>query len=204
MTAFSRLDLPLRYATPEHWTACALQSPLELLCDHAYLERKAANNALELLNRWTEPTAPAQWTVTLAHLAQDETAHLYAVAQLIARRGGALPRMHRNPYANALRSAVRMGQGKFELLDRLLVAALIEARSCERFFLLGEAATDKDLQQLYRSLFASEAGHYKTFLNLAETLIEKEAVEARWSDLLDLEASIIQAQPMQPTLHSGA
>ncbi len=199
----SHLNLPLHYATPEHWAERVLQAPLELLYDHAYLERKAANNALELLNRCTDLTALPQWAVTLAHLAQDETSHLYLVLQLIARRKGVLPRTHRNPYASELRRTVRIGQGKYELLDRLLISALIEARSCERFWLLGESATDKDLQRMYRSLFASEAGHYKTFLNLAETLLEEEIVGARWSELLAIEAEIIQKQPQQPTLHSG-
>lgn len=197
-------DLPLRYATPSHWAMRVLESPLELLYDHAYLERKAATNALDLLNRWAEPACPHQWVQTLSHLAQDETSHLYVVSQLIARRGGTLPRTHRNPYASALRRTVRMGQGKHEILDRLLVSALIEARSSERFWLLAETACDQTLQHLYRSLFASEAGHYKTFLRLAEMVMDHHTVVVRWQELLCLEADIIQAQPIQPTLHSGA
>jgi tRNA-(ms[2]io[6]A)-hydroxylase len=97
-----------------------------------------------------------------------------------------------------------MGQGKYEILDRLLVSALIEARSCERFHLLADTAQDPELQQLYRNLFASEAGHYKTFLTLAETVVAPPILEARWHDLLYLEAELIQTQPEQPTLHSRA
>ncbi|MCS7014401.1 MAG: tRNA-(ms[2]io[6]A)-hydroxylase [Chloroherpetonaceae bacterium] len=204
MTRFNlRDELPLQYATPKSWAERVLQNPLELLYDHAYLERKAATNALDLLNRWVEPACPHQWVQTLSHLAQDETSHLYIVSQLIARRSGTLPRTHRNLYARDLRSAVRTGQGRNEVLDRLLVAALIEARSCERFWLLAEVATDKDLQQLYRNLFASEAGHFKTFLKLAEMIADSESVQNRWQELLRLEAELIQAQPVQPTLHSG-
>ena len=202
--SYHNLQLPLYYTTPKTWAERVLQDPLHLLYDHAYLERKAATNALDLLNRWVSSSSFQQWTQTLSHLAQDETAHLYLVMRLIAKRDGTLPRTHRNPYAQALRSAVRMGQGKYEILDRLLVSALIEARSCERFQLLADTAQDAELQQLYRNLFASEAGHYKTFLTLAETVVDSSVLEARWHELLHLEAELIQTQPEQPTLHSRA
>jgi tRNA 2-(methylsulfanyl)-N6-isopentenyladenosine37 hydroxylase len=195
--------LPIKYFTPVEWATGVLQEPVVLLCDHAYLERKAASNALELLNRWAEPTCPDAWVQTLSHVAQDETAHLYTVSRLITKRGGALPRSHKNHYANDLRGLVRVGKGKLDILDRLLVSALIEVRSCERFLVLAGASKDAELKHLYHSLFASEAGHYKTFLSLAETVMERDAVEARWDDLLEREAEIIQAQPKGARVHSG-
>lgn len=161
--------LPLKFQTPKSWAAEVLKHPIALLSDHAYLERKAATNALDLLNRWVDVRTSEQWVLTLSNIAKDETAHLYTVTKLIAERGGKLQRTHKCQYANDLRALVRIGQGNLEVLDRLLVSALIEVRSCERFLILGEAATEPELKHLYKSLFASEAGHYKTFLKLAET-----------------------------------
>jgi tRNA-(ms[2]io[6]A)-hydroxylase len=198
-----RQTFPLAYQTPALWATTVLAEPMALLSDHAYLERKAASNALDLLNRWAEPTCPDTWVQTLAHVAQDETAHLYSVSRLIAKRGGVLPRSHKNQYANDLRGLVRVGKGKLDILDRLLVSALIEVRSCERFLILAETAEEAELAHLYKSLFASEAGHYKTFLNLAETVTDADVVAARWSELLEREAEIIQAQPKGARLHSG-
>src|SRR3954468_10395247 len=135
-------DLPLRYATPPAWAAAVMAAPLELLNDHAHLEKKAASNALELLNRWPEPSPPENWVAAMTAVARDEVEHLATVCRILARRGGRLTRQHSNPYAAELRALVRQGEGRAELVDRLMVSALIEARSCERFKLLGEACED--------------------------------------------------------------
>src|ERR1700704_3341169 len=135
-------DLPLRYMTPGGWADEALREPLELLNDRAHLEKKAAANALELLNRWPEPNPPENWVAAMTAIARDEVEHLAVVSRLLARRGGRLTRQHSNPYASRLRDLVRMGKGPAELVDRLMVSALIEARSCERFKLLAEASED--------------------------------------------------------------
>src|SRR4028118_2189351 len=132
------VDLPLKYATPPAWAADALRRPLELLNDHAHLEKKAASNALELLNRWPEPSPPENWVAAMTAIARDEVEHLSVVCRLLARRGGRLTRQHRNPYASDLHKLVRRGQGPGELVDRLMISALIEARSCERFRLLAD------------------------------------------------------------------
>src|SRR3954447_1697345 len=132
-------DLPLRYATPPGWAASVLRAPLELLNDHAHLEKKAATNALELLNRWPEPRPPENWVAAMTAVARDEVEHLAIVTRLLARRGGKLTKSHANPYASALHQLVRRGKGSEELVDRLMVSALIEARSCERFLLLSTA-----------------------------------------------------------------
>src|SRR5690606_10847949 len=95
--------LPLRYDTPAAWAQQALQQPLALLNDHAWLEKKAASNALELLNRWPEPNPPENWVTAITAVARDEVEHLALVCRLLARRGGRLTRQHRNDYANALR-----------------------------------------------------------------------------------------------------
>ena len=195
-------DLPLRYQTPDVWAAQVLRDPAALLNDHAHLEKKAAANALELLNRWPEPNPPEYWVEKMTAIARDEVEHLAVVSRLLARRGGRLTKYHRNPYAQALRELVRRGTGVSELLDRLMVSALIEARSCERFEVLSRNCGDAELAKLYSELWASENGHYRIFIDLARQLPEMRDVEGRWSELLDAEAAIITAQSPGPRMHS--
>src|ERR1051325_10433403 len=103
-------NLPLRYATPPSWAELVLRRPLELLNDHAHLEKKAATNALELVNRWPEPNPPENWVAAMTAIARDEVEHLSVVCRILARRGARLSRQHRNEYATALRDLVRKGQ----------------------------------------------------------------------------------------------
>src|SRR6185369_8211374 len=95
-------QLPLKYRTPGSWAVGVLARPLELLNDHAHLEKKAATNALELLNRWPEPAPPENWVAAMTAVARDEVEHLATVSRLLSRRGGRLTKSHSNPYANAL------------------------------------------------------------------------------------------------------
>jgi tRNA-(ms[2]io[6]A)-hydroxylase len=184
-----------------------LSDPLALLDDHAHLERKAAANALALIHRRPRATKSGAtadaWTRTLATVARDEVEHLELVLRILRRRGGTLGRLHRNPYARALRRLVRVGRGRDELVDRLLVSALIEARSSERFEVLAAHAEDDELRRLYGGLRASERGHYRGFLDLARDLVGAEIVDARWSELLDAEAHILANQAPGPRMHSG-
>ncbi len=196
-------SLPLRYRTPAVWARQVLREPLALLSDHAHLEKKAAANALTLLNRWPEPSPPENWVQVMTAVARDEVEHLALVTRLIARRGGALARTHANTYASDLRQHVRSGHGPREIADRLFVSALIEARSCERFALLARASEDDELAKVYRGLWASEHGHFRVFLGLAESLPEVGQTHERWQEWLDLEAQVIQSQPPGPTMHSG-
>ena len=178
-------------------------APLVLLNDHAWLEKKAASNALELLNRWPEPKPPENWVAAMTAIARDEVEHLAVVVRLLARRGGRLTRSHDNPYAAALRGLVRLGRGPEELADRLMISALIEARSCERFYLLSKASEDRELAKLYQGLYASEAGHYRVFLDLARALPDVRRIEKRWEEMLEKESRIIRDQPGTTTMHSG-
>lgn len=197
-------DLPLRSRTPDTWAAQALGDPLALLNDHAHLEKKAANNALELINRWPDPTPPEYWVEKMTAIARDEVEHLGIVTRLLARRGGCLTKQHANPYASALRDLVRLGLGSEELIDRLMVSALIEARSCERFETLGRNCDDEELAKLYRGLWSSEHGHYRVFIDLAyKVLRDERRVDARWDELLTREAEILAAQTPGPRMHSG-
>ena len=200
-----REELPLLSRTPDAWAAMVMRDPLALLSDHAYLEKKAAANALELLNRWPEPSRPEEWTQTLAAIASDEATHLSGVVRLLTERGGRLERAHRNDYARQLRQNVRKGRGNEDLLDRLLVSALIELRSCERFEILARYCEDRDpvLARFYQRLWSSELGHYRVFLRLAERVVAPDEVESRWREMLEIEAETIAAQPPGPRMHSG-
>jgi len=199
------IELPLHSRTPPRWAKGVLRDPAALLSDHAYLERKAATNALQLLNRWPEPDPPENWVIAMTSIAADEVGHLATVVRLLHKRGGRLTRMHRNGYAMDLHRLVRMGEGPDELIDRLMISALIEARSCERFAVLAESAEsgEVELAGLYRDLYASEAGHYRVFINLARQLAAAPVVEHRWREMLAAEAEIIASQPVGPTMHSG-
>ncbi|HEX4794710.1 MAG TPA: tRNA-(ms[2]io[6]A)-hydroxylase [Humisphaera sp.] len=200
-------DLPLRYLTPPAWAGQVLERPLELLNDHAHLEKKAATNALELLNRFPEPNPPENWVTAMTAISRDEVEHLATVTRLLARRGGRLTRQHSNPYAARLRDLVRKGEGTSELVDRLMVSALIEARSCERFRLLADHlkadGSDPTLAKLYHALWSSEHGHYRTFIQLAEQIQDAPLVSKRWDEMLDAEAKLIQEQPPGARMHSG-
>jgi tRNA-(ms[2]io[6]A)-hydroxylase len=198
-------DLPLCSRTPLEWGRAVLADPLNLLIDHAFLEKKAANNAMELMTRWPgDAERPvAGWVETMTSVARDEAAHLAQVVRLLARRGGRLDRTHKNPYANELRLLVRKGSQPGEVLDRLFVSALIEARSCERFAVLAEASPDPELAKFYHSLYASELGHFTVFLKLAYKIAPKAMVDARWQQMLELEAQILARQEPGPRIHSG-
>jgi tRNA-(ms[2]io[6]A)-hydroxylase len=193
-------SLPLHSRTPVEWGASVLADPLRLLIDHAFLEKKAANNALELMTRWPHDWVEG-WVETMTAVARDEAAHLAQVTRLLMKRGGRLERVHKNPYANSLRQLVRRG-GPGEVLDRLLVSALIEVRSCERFAVLSAASSDPELAAFYRALFSSEMGHYKVFLRLARKVSGRAAADARWQEMLAAEAHILARQEPGPRIHS--
>ena len=206
--ALDKLEsLPLLSRTPVEWGKAALSDPVSLLIDHAFLEKKAANNALELMTRWPNDWLPG-WVETMTGVARDEAAHLAQVIRILTRRGGRLARVHKNPDANELRRLVRKGERE-ELVDRLFVSALIEARSCERFAILAMAAPDGELASFYKSLFASELGHYTVFLNLAHIIDpvsmtgSRGQAVPRWHEMLDAEAEIIDRQPPGSRIHSG-
>jgi len=193
--------LPLQSRTPAAWARTVLAEPVALLIDHAFLEKKAATNALELLTRWPNDWLDG-WVEAMTAVARDEVAHLAQVTRLLAKRGGRLDRFHKNPYANALRQLVRKGEPT-ELLDRLLVAALIEVRSCERFWVLAEESEDEELSSFYNALFSSEAGHYRVFLELARKFTSAGELKERWQEMLAAESRILAQQEPGPRIHSG-
>src|ERR1019366_6942739 len=142
-------ELPLHSRTPVEWARAVLADPIRLLIDHAFLEKKAATNALELLTRWPGEWMDG-WVETMTGVARDEAAHLAQVTRILLRRGGRLDRVHKNPYANSLRLLVGKGDPA-EILDRLLVSAVIEVRSCERFAVLASITADAELAAFYEA-----------------------------------------------------
>lgn len=197
----AREVLPLQWWTPQGWAGAVLADEVALLADHAQLEREAARNALSLMRRAPLDVDAAVWTQRLNAVARDEVGHLGAVLSRLTDRGGDLPRRFSNPYAKQLHGLVRKGEGPDETADLLLVSALIECRSCERFAHLAD--TDHDLAGFFGSLMASELGHHRLFVTLAEWVLGEEAATRRWEELLDLEAEIAAAQPPGPRIHAG-
>jgi tRNA-(ms[2]io[6]A)-hydroxylase len=194
------MDLPLLCRTPPAWAHHVLSDPQALLSDHAWLEKKAANHALTLLSQWPSPDLAGRWVRVMSGVARDETQHLAMVCRHLRTVGGTLTRSHQCAYAASLKRLVRLG-GRFQLLDGLLVAALIEARSCERFALLAEVSADADLRRLYDRLVSSEAGHYRVFVELATRA--HPGMQDRWNELLAAESDIVQLQPWGSGMHSG-
>ena len=187
----------LRRATDATWLPLALSRFDEVLIDHAHCEKKAAANALSLLQAYPEvPGLPAQ----MARLAREEAAHLARVLQIMEERGLLLGRDGGDPYAQGLQKLMRNGM-KERQLDRFLVAGIIEARSAERLALLAGGLTDESLKRFYGELATSEDGHQKLFLRLALEIAAAEIVDARLSELLAGEAALIAALPVRAAIH---
>jgi len=187
----------LREPTDPAWAALAVERFDEVLADHAHCEKKAAANALSILQAYPEvPGLPAQ----MARLAREESAHLARVLELLEARGLQLGRDRGDRYAQGLQDLVRRTQPE-RRLDRLLVAAVIEARSCERLALLSEALPPGPLRRFYAELAQSEDGHQALFFRLAASAHGEEAARRRLDALLEAEAALIRARPIRPTIH---
>lgn len=186
--------------TPDAWVDEALSRQGELLLDHANCELKAASTALGFLYRYPERTALAQ---RMSRLAREELRHFEQVRQIMDEMGIGFERLTASRYAGGLRDAVRSGEPD-RLLDLLLVGALIEARSCERFARIAPRLPDQ-LGRFYAGLLASEARHFEHYLAFArrETKAGEAAVTRRLDTLRALEAELISAPDSQFRFHSG-
>jgi tRNA-(ms[2]io[6]A)-hydroxylase len=191
--------LRLLRKTEAGWARQALSDVPALLSDHARCEQKAAATALSLITSYPGHALLAQ---PLARLAQEESSHFFKVLSEMSRRGLCLDRDPGDPYARGLLAAAAPA-GEARLLDRLLISALIEARSCERFGLLAAAAPDAgeaSLGTLYRNLFEAEARHHSLFLDLAAQLFEV-PWRARFAELQEVEADLCRALPARSAIH---
>jgi tRNA 2-(methylsulfanyl)-N6-isopentenyladenosine37 hydroxylase len=190
----------LRVPTPPGWAEVALADLPTTMSDHAHAEKKAVLSALSLLNR-----EPGRTTLVarMAKLAREELRHLDQVLAHLRARGWPLAPDRPDRYAGAL-AALRRRGGTGDLVDRLLCAALIEARSWERLSLLGQALAsthERDLAAFYTELARSEAGHYRLFVELATAECPGEDVPARLRELADAEATIVLSLSHEPRIH---
>jgi tRNA-(ms[2]io[6]A)-hydroxylase len=189
----------LHAATDARWLPLALERFDEVLVDHAHCEKKAAANALSLLQMYPDlPGLPSQ----MARLAREESAHLAKVLELMEARGLTLTKDSGDPYAQALQKLVRTPSAE-RRVDRLLVAAVIEARSCERLSLLAEGLTDPALARFYGELAQSEDGHQSLFFRLAVTAAngDEATVRERLEWMLEHEARIITDVGLRAAIH---
>lgn len=189
----------LGYATPAAWAEQAAAEPLALLNDHAHCELQAGVACSALIARY--PDRPALVDLA-ARVISEEMVHFRRVVALLRELGGELGDAGPNPYAEGLRKR-SSGTRKSGLLDRLLLAALIERRSCERFELLAEADADPRLVALYAELAPQEVEHQRLFLDAARRECPESGSDQRLRELVALEAELVQTLPFAPRMHSG-
>jgi len=194
-----KIMLGLKLPTDPRWVNIVEKNIDEILTDHAYCEQKAASTAISLIVSFPEFTA---LTKEMISLAQEEMAHFKMVHDRIIARGQVLGRDRKDEYVIALLKFFPKGGSRItQLIHRLLYAALIEARSCERFRLLSEELADKDLAQFYHKLMISEAGHYTLFLNFARQYGNRTDVDEKWQQLLTYEAEIMKNLGNKESIH---
>lgn len=182
--------LGLHLPSDPRWTDLASISLEDILTDHAYCEQKAATSCISLIQRYNHLEKLVE---ELSPIVTEEWGHFRMVLAELKKRKLSLGRQRKDLYVNALLGFQSKG-GSVEdrLLDKLLIFALIEARSCERFKRLSEGLSDDYLRNFYRRFMESEAGHYTLFIELAETYIEKEKVKKRWQEWLAFEAGVMK------------
>ena len=183
--------LGLHLPTDPRWVNLAGMSLEEILTDHAYCEQKAATSCISIIQKYA---SKKELVDALAPIVTEEWGHFRLVLEELRKRGLGLGPQRRDEYVNRLIEFQKKG-GSQELrfLDQLLMMALIEARSCERFKRLSEGISDTYLRKFYRRFMESEAGHYTLFIRLAEHYIEKATVQARWAEWLGYEARVIRS-----------
>ncbi|NJB70446.1 tRNA-(ms[2]io[6]A)-hydroxylase [Saonia flava] len=191
--------LGLKLPTDPRWVNIVEKNIDEILTDHAFCEQKAAATAMSLIVSFPEYT---ELVGEMTALVREEMAHFKMVHDRIIERGNSLGRDRKDEYVlDLLKFFPKGGSRTTQLVHRLLYAALIEARSCERFRLLSEELKDKELAKFYHKLMVSEAGHYTMFLQFARKYGNREEVDKKWQDLLDYEASIMKKLGKKETVH---
>jgi tRNA 2-(methylsulfanyl)-N6-isopentenyladenosine37 hydroxylase len=191
------LELPLKSKTKEGWAALALKDVDALLLDHASCERKAAAQCMSLIAAYPDYQILVE---PLVALAREELLHFTQVSRLINKRGIEVRGDEKDPYVTKLVKSMRNQRDK-RLLDRLVISAFIEARSCERLFLLADEVEDKELSDFFASLAKEEAGHYKVFMNLAERCFSVDEVAARHGELREIEDEAMKSVSIRCAIH---
>lgn len=191
--------LGLKLPTDPRWVNIVEKNIKEILTDHAFCEQKATSTAISLIVSFPEYTDLVQEMVALV---KEEISHFKMVHDKILERGWTLGRDRRDDYViELLKFFPKGGSRTTQLVHRLLYAALIEARSCERFRLLSEELQDKELAEFYRNLMISEANHYTMFLGFARQYGEKEEVDTKWQQLLEYESKIMSNLGNSQAIH---
>ena len=185
-----KFTLGLELPTDPRWVDVARMKIEDVLVDHAYCEQKAASSCISLIVSFSDKEELVR---VLTPIVAEEWSHFGRVLGELTKRGYHLGLQRKDIYVDALNKVIRKSGAREErLMERILVSALIEARSCERFKLLWKNIADRDLSRFYYELMVSEAGHYKTFLSLAKKYMPEEVVMQRWRELLELEAEIVK------------
>ena len=191
--------LGLKLPTDPRWVNIVEKNIEEILTDHAFCEQKATSTAISLIVSFPEYTDLVKEMVALV---KEEISHFKMVHDIIIERGWTLGRDRKDAYVQKLITFFPKGGSRTtQLVHRLLYAALIEARSCERFRLLSEELKDKELSEFYRKLMVSEANHYSMFLGFARQYGERKDVDEKWQALLDFEAQIMKNLGTHETIH---
>ncbi len=191
----------LKMKTDPTWVKHIVEGNIEdILTDHAYCEQKAASSAISFIVLYPEYE---EIVAQMAELAQEEMGHFKMVHRLIVERGYTLGRERKDSYVNELLKFIRIkGRGREETLcDRLLFAAMIEARSCERFKVMSENIKDEELSKFYYKLMVSEARHYTMFITLARKYCPNIDVDKRWHEFLEYEGEVIMRYGKSGEIH---
>ena len=182
--------LGLKLSTDPRWVDLAEKTLEEILTDHAYCEQKAATSCISLIQSFPDKTEMVE---ALAPIVTEEWGHFRLVLSELKKHGLSLGRQRKDEYVNALLQYERKGGSREErLVERLLVCALIEARSCERFRLLSLHLAEQKMKEFYHGFMISEAGHYRLFIDLATKYGDVKKVKTRWQEYLDHEAEIMR------------
>ena len=194
--------LGLKLPTDPRWVNIVEKNISEILTDHAYCEQKAASNAITVIVKHPEYPDVVD---AMTEIVQEEMEHFGMVHQKIQERGFQLGRERKDMYVGDLLSFIGTsfpgGSRDSQFVNRMLFAAIVEARSCERFRILSEEIAVPDLAEFYRSLMESEARHYTTFLGFARKYSGDVDVESRWSQFLEFEASLMEKYGKSETMH---
>lgn len=188
-TSSQKNILGLQLPTDPRWVNLAEISLEDILTDHAWCEQKAATSCISLIQKYS---IYEDIVAELVPIVAEEWSHFRQVVNELKKRNLKLGPQRKDDYVNALLAfETKGGSPESRLLDKLLICALIEARSCERFKRLSEGLDDEYLRQFYRRFMESEAGHYRTFIDLARTYIDEKKVWKRWQEWLDYEARVM-------------
>ncbi len=191
--------LGLRLPTDPRWVNLVEKNIEEILTDHAYCEQKAASNAISCIVKF--PDYP-DLVDEMVRISREEMEHFGLVHQEMIKRGFKLGYERKDEYVHDLSAFIMKGGNRQQqFVDRMLFAAMIEARSCERFRLLSEEIADEDLRGFYRSLMESEAEHYTTFISFARKYGKDIDVDKRWQEFLDFEATLMEKYGKKETIH---